>query len=393
MRGTMMRAAGARAAVALIALALGLASAGLPGCARDKTASQTARTEAQVLVGAAEVVRVETRRLESGVTFTGELTPSEIVQVNARFDGDLEAVRVREGERVQAGTPLAVYRPRDINDQLRAAEAELLSAQAGLVAAQNGERRAQRLLEAGAAAPSDLEAAQAQRAAAEARVQAAKAYRNTAKENADRLDVPSPITGWVSKIFCHGGDRTAIGDPIAQVVDTRILELSATVPAAALERVRPGTPIRVRVEGLPNETFTGEVDRLGPTTEPGTRQVRVYTRLPNPDGRLVGGLFASGRIIDSVREQATAAPVAALRTEGTQQVVYRLSRGRAQRIPVTVGLVDEEARAIELIGEVSPGDSLLTGVLPGLRDGATVRVLAARAGTNGTTAVAPGTGR
>jgi RND family efflux transporter MFP subunit len=355
---------------------MGLGALLLAGCARREAESKNDPRATQVLISAADVVRAETRRLESGVTFTGELTPSEVVQVNARFEGDLEEVLVHEGEPVRAGQPLARYRPGDIRDQLQAAEAQLLSAQAALLAAQNGERRAQRLLEAGAAAPSDLEMARAQRAAAEAGVRAAEAMRNTASQNAEKLDVPSPITGRVSRVFRHGGDRTYAGDPIAQVVDTRVLELSATVPSEALARVQPGTPIRFRLDALPGETLTGEVDRLGPTTEPGTRQVRIYMRLPNPDGRLVGGLFASGRVVDSVKEQAVAAPVAALRAEGTANVVYRLAGGHAKRVPVAIGLVDEEAGAVELIGEVSPGDSLLTGVLPGLRDGASVRVLA-----------------
>lgn len=377
----------------LLAIALGVGIAGLAGCARDRAESQSTSAEAQVLVSASDVARAETRRLESGVTFTGELTPAEIVQVNARFEGDLESVKVHEGERVQQGTPLAIYRPRDIRDQLQAAEAGLLSAQAALLAAQNGERRAQRLLAAGAAAPSDLEVAQAQRAAAEAQVKAAQAYFNTAQENASRLNVPSPITGWVSKVYRHGGDRTLVGDPIAQVVDTRVLELSATVPSEALERVQPGAPIRFKVDGFPGEDFAGEVSRVSPTTEPGTRQVRIYMRLPNPDGRLVGGLFASGRVIDSIKEQATAAPVAALRTEGTASVVYRVAQGRAKRVPVTVGLIDEAAGAVELIGEVSPGDSLLTGVVAGLRDGARVRVLVANGRSNGAGPAAPSTGR
>jgi membrane fusion protein, multidrug efflux system len=367
----------ARGPLAAVVLSLGIA--GVAGCSRE-TASKTAAAEPQVLVAAADVVRAEARRLESGVTFTGELAPSEIVQVNARFDGDLQSVAVREGQAVTKGQSLAVYNPRDVRDRLQAAESDLLSAQAGLVAAQNAERRAQRLLDAGAAAPSDLEAARAQRTAAEARVSAAQAMRNTAQENAERLDVPSPITGWVSEVLRHAGDRTATGDPIAVVVDTRVLELSATVPAEALRRVQPGTPIDFRVDGFPGEAFTGTVDRLGPTTEVGTRQIRIYARLPNPDGRLVGGLFASGRVIDSVKDQATAAPAAALRTEGAAQVVYRVVDGRARRVPVTLGLVDEDAGQVELIGEVSPGDSLLSGVVPGLRDGARVRVLAASGG-------------
>ncbi len=203
--------------------------------------------------------------------------------------------------------------------------------------------------------------------------------RNTAQEDAERLDVPSPIAGWVSRVAIHAGDRTLAGDPLFQIVDTDTLELSATVPSEALARVRPGAPIRFRVDAFPGEVFRGQVNRVNPTTEPGTRQLKVYTRVPNPDGRLVGGLFASGRVVDQVRADATAAPVAVVRKEGSEQVVYRLRSGRAERVAVTLGLVDDELGLCELLGEIAPGDSLLTGILPGLRAGAQVTVLAGAA--------------
>ena len=72
-----------------------------------------------------------------------------------------------------------------------------------------------------------------------------------------------------------------------------------------------------------------------------------------------------------------------LRREGPDQVVYRLRAGRAERIPVQTGLLDEAAGVVELIGQVGAGDSLLTGVVPGLRDGVPVRVLSATPGANG----------
>jgi len=369
----MKRAMGGRWGAGFLLVAI--AGAALGGCARRSGEAESPK-ETQVLVSAADVARVEMRRLETGTTFTGALEPSEMVQVNARFDGDLDEVLVREGQAVRKGQPLARFEPQDIRAQLQAAESDVLSAQAALLAAENAERRAQRLLEAGAAAPSELEVAKAQRAAAEAQVRAAEARRTTARENAERIDVPSPISGWVSRVFRHAGDRTAVGDPIMEVVDTRELELSATVPAEALARARPGTPIRFRVDAYPGETFEGTVDRVSPTTEPGTRQVRIYARIDNADGRLAGGLFATGRIVDEAKDDAKAAPVASLRTEGTEQVVYRLRNGRANRVPVRTGIVDEEAGVVELIGDLAAGDSLLTGVLPGLRDGAPVRVLA-----------------
>jgi RND family efflux transporter MFP subunit len=340
--------------------------------------------DTQVLVSPSDVQRVEDKRLESGVSFTGELQPSQTVEITARFAGDMDDVLVREGVHVNRGEALARFRPRDVKDALDAAGAQLLAAEAGLRAAENAERRARKLFDAGAAASSDLEAAEAQRTAAQAQVNAATAMKNRAQEDAERLDVPAPISGWISKVVVHKGDRLAIGDNLMTLVDTETLELSATVPSEALARVQPGTPIRFKLDAYPGESFEGKVDRVNPTTEPGTRQIRIYTRIPNPSGHLVGGLFASGRVIDSMKEHTSAAPVSVLRKEGTDEVVYRIRNGKAERIRVTTGLLDEETNTVELIGDVAVGDSLLSGVVPGLRDGAPVKVLA------GAEAQAPG---
>jgi RND family efflux transporter MFP subunit len=358
------------------AVLIGLAV--LAGCSRPDAQVDEAKTS-QVLVNGSNLARVESRRIEAGISFTGELVPAEVVEITARFEGDLDAVLVREGQAVRRGQPLARYRPRDVRDAWQAADADLQSAQAALQAAQSAHRRAERLLAAGAAAPSELEAARAQLAAAEARLKAAEAQRNRASEDSERVDVPSPIHGSVSQVHVHSGERTLVGDRMLTVVDTSTLELSATLPSEALRLVRRGTPIEFRLQAFPGELFTGQIDRVNPTTEPGTRQVRIYMRVPNPEGRLVGGMFASGRLISEARDGAMTAPLGVLRREGPDVVVYRLQGGVARRVPVTTGLVDEVANVVQLVGGVSHGDSLLTGVLPGLRDGVQVRILGAAA--------------
>lgn len=328
-----------------------------------------------MLVSPSDVVCAARHRLESGITFTGELKPQLAISVTARFDGDISRVLVREGQAVRRDQSLALFRPRDVQDLAKAAEADWLAAKAGLAAAQNAARRAQRLLAAGAAAPSELEAAEAALAAEEARVSVAEAARNHAREDAEKLVVPAPIDGWISRILMHDGDRPALGDPLLNIVNTDTLELAATIPSESLARVRVGTQIRFRTDAFPGEAFTGRVDRIGATTEPGTRQIMVYARIPNPGHRLVGGLFASGRVIDAGREDVLAAPLAVLRGEGGESVVYRLRRERAERVVVTTGLIDEVAGLMELIGPVAAGDSLLMGVLPGIKEGVRVRIL------------------
>ena len=380
-----MRSISGRARRATAIATWGLLLVAIAACGR-RTDSEGIPVAPQVLVSAANVVRVDERRLESGILFTGELVPAEIVEIVARFDGDLESMLVREGQRVRRGQKLAAYKVREVQGTLEAARADLQAAQASVVATESAVRRAKLLVEAGAAAPADLETAEAQFKAAQARVHAAQAHLNVAEEDALELDVPSPIDGIVSKTYVHSGDRTAIGDRLLQIVDTTVLELSATLPSEMLASVQPGTPIEFHVDAYPGEVFTGHVDRLNPTTEAGTRQVRVYTRLQNPEGRLVGGLFASGRVIRATKERATTAPLACLRLEGTEKVVYRVRGGLAQRVAVQTGLVDETSGIVELLGAVAPGDSLLTGVLPGLRAGARVQILTGTRAANGTAA-------
>lgn len=344
------------------------------GCAKQSEGEEAAN-DPELVVNAKEILTVTTRRLESGITFSGELRPAEVVEIKSKFDADLDAVLVREGQRVRRGTSLARYQRGEIEDQWKTAEAEFTAAKAALVAAENVARRTKKLLEAGAAAPQDLETAEAQLTASKAQLEAAEARRNLASEHATDLDVPSPITGWVSRVLVHGGERVAIADPLLTLVDTSELELSATVPAEALSKIAIGTEIAFHIDAFPDERFVGTISRINPTTEPGTRQIRLYARLENQDGRLVGGLFATGRVVEEVKEDALAAAVSVLRQEGDETVVYALGGGRARRVPVRTGLRDEQTESVELLGDVAEGDSLLLGILPGVRDGIRVRIL------------------
>jgi hypothetical protein len=93
-----------------------LAYAGGSGCSRGSADSKE-KAEQAVLVDPSDVVTAVARRLEAGVSFTGEMRAMQTVDVIARFDGDLEKVLVREGQAVRQGQALAIYRPRDIKDQ------------------------------------------------------------------------------------------------------------------------------------------------------------------------------------------------------------------------------------------------------------------------------------
>jgi hypothetical protein len=101
--------------------------------------------------------------------------------------------------------------------------------------------------------------------------------------------------------------------------------------------------------------------------------VRVYVSVPNPDQRLVAGLYAEGRVGTAVR-RAVVAPASAVDQRGVTPTVLRIRQGRVEQVTVQLGARDEADDRIELRAGVAAGDTLLLGSAAGVLPGAAVRV-------------------
>lgn len=159
------------------------------------------------------------------------------------------------------------------------------------------------------------------------------------------------------------------------VVDPSSMRLEGSVPAEELNQVRIGAPVTFTVNGYPGRTFSGRVTRVNPTADPATRQVRVFISIPNAEGRLVGGLFAQGRLASESRS-GMVAPVTAVDSRSNVPAVFRIKGGKVERVPVQLGLRDEASERIEIVSGVQVGDTLLLGAAQGITPGTIVKVSA-----------------
>ena len=69
-----------------------------------------------------------------------------------------------------------------------------------------------------------------------------------------------------------------------------------------------GQEVDLEVDGIEGREFTGTVARIAPVAEEGTRTITVYVALENPDGTLLGGMFATGAIVEDEARDALALP-------------------------------------------------------------------------------------
>ena len=336
-------------------------------------AAETDSAAAETTIGTENIAVVVNGVLQSGPTVSGAIMPEREAAVRAQVGGSVLQTFVDQGQAVRRGQTLARIEAGGLQDVY-------LSARAGVTAASNNAdiarrelARSEKLLAAGAIAERDIEQARRAAIAANAGLADARARLATAQKQVGNTVITAPMAGIVSDRQVSAGDVVQPGALLFNVVDPSSMRLEGSVPAEQLSQVRLGAPVSFTVNGYPGRTFTGKVTRINPTADPATRQVRIVISIPNTEGRLVGGLFANGRLA-SQSHNGMVVPASAVDSRSNVPAVFRIKNGRLERVPVQLGLRDEAAETVEIASGVQVGDTLLLGAAQGITTGTIVKV-------------------
>jgi HlyD family secretion protein len=304
---------------------------------------------------AAEYSTAPVRRgdLRVTVSATGKLAPTNQVTVGSQLSGLVTRVVVDVNDRVTAGQPLALIDPEQIDDQIRAGEAQV-NAQAAQVAqaeATVAEAQAQlRRLEevrrlSGGRVPSDTELqtgrANAQRAtatlrAAQANVASARAQLAQSQTQRQRAVIVSPVSGVVLARQVDPGQTVAasFNTPTLFVIaeDLSQMKLEVSIDEADVGEVKVGQRATFTVDAFPGRTFPAAITRVdlgsnqtvasasasssSTASATTTAQVVSYAAdlsVANPTLQLRPGMTATADIVTSEKKNVLLVPNAALR--------------------------------------------------------------------------------
>jgi len=94
--------------------------------------------------------------------------------------------------------------------------------------------------------------------------------------------------------------------------------------------------------------FTATVKYIGQELDETTRTVLVRCELPNPDGRLLPGMYATVEIQSGPGDRAIVIPLTAVFTEDTSDYVFvALDNDRYQRRRINLGLRLRDRAVVE----------------------------------------------
>ena len=294
--------------------------------------------------------------------FTGNTQAINTVQLRARVQGFLEKVFFKDGDVVKKGQLLFLIQPNTYQAQLEQAEAQILQQKANYDHAVIETARYTKLVQQKAAAQTDLDNWRFQRDAYKAAMLAAQAARDLAKLNLEYTRVVAPFDGRIDRRLKDAGNLVGAGeftllaeinqiDPIYVYFTINETEL-LKIMHQPVETPEAGEKLRTLYLGLANETghpHQGYFDFAAITVNPSTGTQQLRGVFPNPDFKILPGLFAriKAPVVGSKKETLLVPDVAIGYDQQGPYVLVVDEKNVVQRKGVKIGAKVEDRRVIE----------------------------------------------
>ncbi len=278
----------------------------------------------------------------------GQTRGSIEVEIRARVEGFIDAVRYAEGRPVKKGDLLYEIDPKPYAAALNRAKGMLATSEADHARAAQDVARYKPLVESNSISREEYETSVALERAARAKVDSARAEVDSAQLELGYTKVTSPIDGWAARSEVKAGALVGRGqstllttlssnDPMHcrfALSEREYLELARRVLREG--KVRPDFEL-VLGDGSPHP-HKGSFVFIERQVDPSTGTILVEASFPNPEGILRPGLFARVRYPIATLRDAVLVPARAVsELQATYSVAVVLPDQRVEIRPVRVG--------------------------------------------------------
>lgn len=211
---------------------------------------------------------------------------------------------------------------------------------------------------------------------AAAQLTAAQGKYNGAQAQLQYSEIRSPIDGVVTDGPWYPGMMPQAGAPLVTVMNLSQMIAKTHIPQSQAGLLKKGDEATVKIASS-DEDIKGKVLLVSPALDPGSTTVEVWVQAPNPKGILKAGASASVSMTAKTVSDALTVPAQALVTdeEGKKSVMVIGSDSVAHKREVETGI--QTADAIQIVSGVKPGEQVVSTGAYGLPDNTKVKVEAA----------------
>jgi membrane fusion protein, multidrug efflux system len=361
----------------------GSSAPGAPGSAGAPGASGAARRFGGINrvqpVTVAAVKRQDVRVILSAI---GNISALNTAVVRARVDGELKAIRFKEGQLVRAGALLAEIDPRSYEIALAQTQSELAKNQATLKNAQLDLARYKDLLAKDSIAKQQVDTQESLVNQLAASLRTDQSQVDNARLQLSYTKITAPISGRLGLKQADLGNVIRAGDAngLVTITQTQPISVVFAVPESNLpliaRKLKGTEPLTVEAWDREQRTMlaTGKVSTTDNTIDPVTGTIKVKAEFANADGSLFPNQFVNIKLQVNTLEAALAVPSAAVQRGAAGTFVYVVKPDSNVTIR-RIRLGATEGDWVSVQGELEAGDRVVTDGADRLREGAKVDVI------------------
>ena len=387
---------------ALAATLVGTALAGA-ACGTADGRTKDPETSASAAIAVAPVAAIE-QPIPRFIRVSGTLMAEDQSDVAAEIAGRVVATPIERGTPVAQGAELIRISPTETEAQMKEADAnaaqiearlgmtantsfdvnavpEVENAKASYALAQSEFARIKSLLDERVVSQSEYDQRRTQMEAARQQyesakngasqqyqsLQAARARVSLARKASADTVVRAPFGGIVAERLVAVGDYVTKGMKVATVVRVNPLRVQLTIPEQFVSAIAVGQPVVFEVDAYAGRQFNGQVKYVSPALEAAQRALTIEAIVPNGDGVLKPGLFATARIEQPQRTPGVLVPAPAVATSAGTSRVYVVNGDHVEERIVTTG--ETIGGLVEITRGLKAGERVATKNVNQLADG------------------------
>jgi membrane fusion protein, multidrug efflux system len=311
----------------------------------------------------------------------GTVQPIASVAIRSRVDAQIESIQVSDGAAVKAGDVLVKLDSRQIEAQIKQAEAALARNQALLEQAERDVRRFAELVSKQTGTQVNLDNARTSVASSKAAILGDEAQIENLKVQLGWYTIRAPIPGRVGTFsqkagnIIRSGDGTATGT-LTTIVQTTPIYVAFSLPQRYLSDLRNAmsaqdSEVLATPQGA-TSSMKGRIAVIDNAIDSATGTLTVRAVFDNPDEILWSGQLCSVRVVLRTEPDAVSVPREAILIGQSGNYVYVIENGVARVRPVTIGR-SQDGRDIIQTG-LKGGESVVIDGSLNLQNGSRVEV-------------------
>ncbi|WP_208502173.1 efflux RND transporter periplasmic adaptor subunit [Roseivirga sp. E12] len=294
---------------------------------------------------------------EHKIQIRGNVDSRTNVNVSAEMSGILTAVNVTEGQYIKEGDVMAIID----SDNLQKSIAEL---ETQLDFATTIFEKRDRLWKKNIGTEIDFLQAKNNKEALENQLA-------TLNTQLDKAEIKAPFSGTVEQVPVKRGQLVQPGAPIALLVSSADMYISAEVSESFVGKFKRGDNVTVEIPSL-DKSFESSIISVGRVINPASRTFTIEVRLPRVDDYLKTNLVTRISLTDYESEDAIVIPSRIIQEDLKGNFVYLVNGKKASKVHVKLGYSYDNHT--EVVQGLAGGETVVDKGNRTVADGTTVSI-------------------